>query len=184
MPLPFYPSRPPLRRLCGHLLTSPWPPLHPTSPPLPGADYDAAPDLDHANPELRKALTDWLRWLQNDIVGGGGGGRGHAARHQERAWAALCGAAVPRAGGPAPAFQAPRPAACGPARAQGFEGWRLDFAKGYAARFVDEYIAATVGGLSVSACAQHVGARAHGGSARGRPPGACVLWGMQRSQRA
>ncbi|KIZ03679.1 hypothetical protein MNEG_4284 [Monoraphidium neglectum] len=36
-----------------------------------GADYAAAPDLDHANPALRKALTEWLAWLQ-DHVGFGG----------------------------------------------------------------------------------------------------------------
>lgn len=28
-----------------------------------GADYEAAPDLDHHNPELRAALKDWLNWL-------------------------------------------------------------------------------------------------------------------------
>jgi alpha-amylase len=27
----------------------------------------AAPDLDHANPELRAGLTDWLTWLQQDV---------------------------------------------------------------------------------------------------------------------
>lgn len=60
----------------------------------PGADYGAAPDLDHANPELREALKHWLAWLQEDI---------------------------------------------------GFEAWRFDFVKGYAAEFVDEYVGATVG---------------------------------------
>ena len=29
-----------------------------------GDDYGPAPDLDHANPDLRHALTDWLQWLQ------------------------------------------------------------------------------------------------------------------------
>ncbi|KAL6750310.1 glycoside hydrolase superfamily [Haematococcus lacustris] len=57
-----------------------------------GEDYGPAPDLDHANPELRAALTDWLAWLQ---------------------------------------------------RSCGFQGWRLDFVKGYGARYVREYIAAT-----------------------------------------
>lgn len=32
-----------------------------------GDDYGPAPDLDHANPDLRSALKDWLAWLQQDI---------------------------------------------------------------------------------------------------------------------
>jgi alpha-amylase len=32
-----------------------------------GLDFVAAPDLDHANPELRAGLTDWLTWLQQDV---------------------------------------------------------------------------------------------------------------------
>jgi alpha-amylase len=32
-----------------------------------GEDFHAAPDLDHANEGLRKALCDWLAWLQRDI---------------------------------------------------------------------------------------------------------------------
>jgi hypothetical protein len=60
-----------------------------------GDNYEPAPDLDHLNPDLRAAIKDWLKWLQEDI---------------------------------------------------GFGGWRLDFVKGYGARFVEEYIAATVGG--------------------------------------
>ncbi|KXZ43538.1 hypothetical protein GPECTOR_87g400 [Gonium pectorale] len=59
-----------------------------------GDDYGPAPDLDHANPELRAALKEWLAWLQRDV---------------------------------------------------GFAGWRLDFARGYAARFVTEYVDATTG---------------------------------------
>ncbi|GIL50540.1 hypothetical protein Vafri_6713 [Volvox africanus] len=59
-----------------------------------GDDYGPAPDLDHANPELRAALKDWLSWLQRDV---------------------------------------------------GFQGWRLDFARGYAARFITEYVDATTG---------------------------------------
>lgn len=54
-----------------------------------GADFGGAPDLDHHNPELRAALTDWLLWLREEF---------------------------------------------------GFEGWRLDFAKGYAAQYSGEYI--------------------------------------------
>jgi alpha-amylase len=69
--------------------------------PVPGDDYGPAPDLDHLNPDLRAALKDWLKWLQDDI---------------------------------------------------GFGGWRLDFVKGYGAKYVEEYIAATVGG-EVRACA-------------------------------
>eukprot|EP00878_Enallax_costatus_P000599 GHUV01000700.1.p1 GENE.GHUV01000700.1~~GHUV01000700.1.p1 ORF type:complete len:487 (+),score=102.77 GHUV01000700.1:167-1627(+) len=65
-----------------------------TGNPDTGDDYGPAPDLDHANPDLRQALKDWLAWLQQDI---------------------------------------------------GFEGWRLDFVRGYGAKFVDEYISATVG---------------------------------------
>lgn len=38
-----------------------------TGNPDTGDDYEPAPDLDHANPQLRKALRDWLRHLHNDI---------------------------------------------------------------------------------------------------------------------
>eukprot|EP00775_Hariotina_reticulata_P007306 gene7306-7519_t len=65
-----------------------------TGNPDTGENYGPAPDLDHANPELRQALKEWLGWLQKDV---------------------------------------------------GFQGWRLDFVKGYGASFVDEYISATVG---------------------------------------
>jgi alpha-amylase len=51
-------------------------------------------DLDHANPKLRGALKDWLRFLKEEI---------------------------------------------------GFEGWRFDFVKGYAAEFVTEYVNDTLG---------------------------------------
>ncbi len=37
------------------------------SPTPPGADFHGAPDLDHANPELREALCHWLQWLHKDI---------------------------------------------------------------------------------------------------------------------
>lgn len=32
-----------------------------------GADFGGAPDLDHANPELREALCHWLQHLKRDI---------------------------------------------------------------------------------------------------------------------
>ncbi|KAG2426720.1 hypothetical protein HYH02_014760 [Chlamydomonas schloesseri] len=32
-----------------------------------GDDFGAAPDLDHANPELRAALVDWLNWLKTEV---------------------------------------------------------------------------------------------------------------------
>ena len=32
-----------------------------------GDDFAGAPDLDHLNPELRAALTDWLRWLRDEV---------------------------------------------------------------------------------------------------------------------
>jgi hypothetical protein len=59
LPLPCLPRAAPLP-------ASRTPTLLPAPPP--GADYDAAPDLDHANPQLREALVDWLKWLQADIV--------------------------------------------------------------------------------------------------------------------
>jgi alpha-amylase len=39
----------------------------PPSPSTLGENYGPAPDLDHANPELRKALTEWMAWLQEDL---------------------------------------------------------------------------------------------------------------------
>ncbi|PNH11658.1 Alpha-amylase type B isozyme [Tetrabaena socialis] len=38
-----------------------------TGNPDTGDDYGAAPDLDHANPELRTALVEWLAWLKTEI---------------------------------------------------------------------------------------------------------------------
>lgn len=66
-----------------------------TGNPDTGDDYGPAPDLDHANTDLRAALKEWLGWLQHEI---------------------------------------------------GFEGWRFDYVKGYAAEFTKEYCEATVGG--------------------------------------
>lgn len=36
-----------------------------------GADFEAAPDIDHTSPELRAALVDWLSWLRDDVGFGG-----------------------------------------------------------------------------------------------------------------
>ena len=58
-----------------------------------------APDLDHTNPELRAALTEWLRWLKNEV---------------------------------------------------GFEGWRVDFARGFGAEYVARYVRDSVGAEALS----------------------------------
>ena len=33
----------------------------------PQEDYTAAPNIDHSQPQVRKDITEWMRWLRNDI---------------------------------------------------------------------------------------------------------------------
>jgi alpha-amylase len=32
-----------------------------------GANFDAAPDVDHANPKVRADISEWLKWLRDDV---------------------------------------------------------------------------------------------------------------------
>lgn len=54
-----------------------------------GADYVAAPDVDHTNPKIQQDLWEWMNWLKSNV---------------------------------------------------GFDGWRFDFAKGYAGNLLGAYI--------------------------------------------
>ena len=54
-----------------HMITCNDPAFHGSGHEDSGDNYDAAPDLDHANDELRATLKRWLRWLRWDVGFGG-----------------------------------------------------------------------------------------------------------------
>ena len=54
-----------------HMITCNDPEYHGSGHEDSGDNYDAAPDLDHANEELRTTLKRWLRWLRADVGFGG-----------------------------------------------------------------------------------------------------------------